>query len=87
VGQIARYHNGRLTPNHFIRVSTDPGEAGPGRVQEHVTLPPGADAIIVWAKYRCDDANAPGVALDHLRLEDLSLAPRFPDLPVDPDLN
>lgn len=81
--QFARYENGSGTPNRFVRASTDSREGGPGRLIDHIALPPGTDSIIVWAKYRCDVPDAPGVALDHLRLEDLSLAHRFDDIPTD----
>jgi len=72
-GRIAEYRRGVATArNRFERVSTDDNEVSRGRAIADITLPENTDSITVWARYHCAEPNASGVALDHLRLEDLT---------------
>jgi len=70
--RITWYRPGVATENKFDLATTDPAKECPGRVIGDMMLPANVETIIVWVRYACDDPETAGVALDHLRLEDLS---------------
>lgn len=71
--QIARFGPEHQSRDKFALATTKEDEGSPGRTIGDITLPDGADQIVVWVRCTCDSPDdSVGVYIDQLALEDLS---------------